>query len=195
MNMGIESNYGLWIFVLAGILFIVVFISWIYSTKIDKFKNDFYRLSSLTSACVYILNISAYLVFLYYTTYKFDFVGTILLQSLLVIAAVFIFFPVCITLYQLYVQLKKWEKQSVDLGEWISTNASFLYFMSIVTLSPFTAIKLCRSHLFNLSQFSMPLTRLQSSKFQSQRLYTIILLQVECLSMTFHYVFCICLCF
>ena len=174
----IANNYALWVIILGCFFIIMMVVSWIYSTKIDKFKNDFYRLSSLTTAFLYILDVTAYLLFMYYITLQTDFTTNLLLQSLLISAVIFIVIPVCITLYQLHLQLEKWDKQSVETGQWLSRNISFLCFMSILTLSPFTAIKLCRSHLFNLRQFSMPLTRSQSSKFQSQRLFTAILLQV-----------------
>ena len=177
INTGIDSNYALWILVLACILLLIILVSWIYS-KMQKFRNDFYDLSSLITACTHIVNVSAYLLFLNYITYKFDLVDTVSLEALLIMACIFIVIPLCITLYQLHVQLKKWEKQSVEFGEWIARNASFLCFTSIITLSPYTAVKLCRSHLFNLRHFAMPLTKLQASKFQSQRLFTVILLQV-----------------
>ena len=173
-----SSNYALWVLILAIIFGIIIIISWIYGTKLGKYKNDFYRLTALVVVSMYILDEFAYILFIFNLVHQPEFMSSVLLQVLLVSAAIFIILPVCITLIQLKIQIKKWEKHSIEFTEWISTNASFLMFISIITLSPFTSVKLCTTHLFNLNQFSMPISQLQCSSFQVQRLFSTILSQV-----------------
>ena len=163
--------------ILCTILFIIVLVSWIYSKCINI--NDFYKLGALIQASIHIVDTYSDIIFVISISYLADYPSKIL-SLLLVFSVIFIIFPVLIGLLQLNKEIKIW-KRNDDLKEWISDNITFLYILSIITGSSFTAIQLCSSNIFNLHLFGMPLNKMEMQHYQTQRLFSTVLLEV-CIS-------------
>ena len=62
-------------------------------------------------------------------------------------------------------------------------NLKVLYAVSILTGSSHTAIEICNSNLFGLYQFAMGLKKTELMAYQYKRVYSIVLLEVWCLSL------------
>ena len=61
------------------------------------------------------------------------------------------------------------------LTAWSIKYAFWLYAASLVTGSGFSGTQICRSDMFGLSQFAMPLNGNQIVKFQSKKLWTTVM--------------------
>ena len=105
------------------------------------------------------------------------------LSILFLASLVFIIVPVTANILQLQKEIKKWISD-VDTKEivpsWLQEYARFLYFLTIVTGSAHTGVLLCNSNLFGLNVFDMGLNRRQLALFKNKRVFSIVLLEVEC---------------
>ena len=101
---------------------------------------------------------------------------------LFVLALVFLIVPLFSNVLQLYYEIGKWSKdpvlQPTPVSGWIRSKVKFLYFVSIVCGSSFSAVQLCNSYLFKMKIFSMGLSRYHKNRFQTQRFASIVLLEV-----------------
>ena len=170
--MSIDSLFT--VFVLMAFFVLIIIISYIYSNCISK--NDFYSIGSLIATSIQIIDTVSDVLFIINITYQSNY-PSIPLLSLLISSIVFIVFPVIITLFQLSHQMKKWQRID-DIGAWTTDNVTMLYIISVITGSSFAAVQLCTSNLFNMSQFDMPLSKIQIEKYRTKRVYSIVLLEV-----------------
>ena len=91
---------------------------------------------------------------------------------------IFVVLPVILTLYQLHKEINKWKRINDELSEWINKHINLLYTFSVITGLSFTGVKLCTSNLFNLNQFDIPLNEMDLNKFQTKKMYSIVLCEV-----------------
>ena len=101
---------------------------------------------------------------------------------LFVLALVFLIVPLLSNVIQLYYEIGRWSKDPVlsptPVTGWLRSKVKFLYFISIVCGSSFSAVQLCNSYLFKMKIFSMGLSRYHKNRFQTQRFASIVLLEV-----------------
>ena len=101
---------------------------------------------------------------------------------LFIIALMFIIVPFFANVIPLHFEISKWTQDIVlkdtQVPSWVKRNTKFLYFLSVITGSSFTAISLCNSYLFRWSIFSMGLPQYHRSIFQTKRFFSVVLLEV-----------------
>eukprot|EP01084_Bolivina_argentea_P215046 365055_1 len=89
--------------------------------------------------------------------------------SLFILCVIFIIVPTSITLIQLYHATSKHWNRNDEIRAWMTQYIYILYMISIVCGSAFTGIQLCRSNMFDLPVFDMPLTRKDALKFETKK--------------------------
>ena len=102
---------------------------------------------------------------------------------LMILAVTFIIIPLIGNLLQLHLEISKWTNDSIlnhtHASYWIKSKVKVLFLISVVCGSSFSAVALCNSYQFQLSAFSMGLSRYHSSIFQNKRFFSIVLLEVK----------------
>ena len=102
---------------------------------------------------------------------------------LFILSCIFLIAPLISNILQLHFEISKWQKDTIlrktGVSNWIKSNVRLLYFVSVISGSSFSAISLCNSYLFQLSVFSMGLSKYHQSIFQNKRFYSVVLLEVE----------------
>ena len=76
--------------------------------------------------------------------------------------------------------------------EWLIKYSKFLYIASVLTGSSFSAVEIVNSSIFGLSWFEMGLSHKQVVAFKTQRIYSVILLEVTCTQLMYIYLFFSC---
>ena len=168
-----ESGSQVIVFIIMGIFLLLLIISYIIARFISI--NDFYSLTSLITAFLYILDTITDILFVVNISKQSDYPSSTL-SPLLLAAIFFIILPVTITIFQLFLYIKKW-KRNYEVAHWLDRNIALLYILSVITGSSFSAVLICTSSLFNLNKFSLPLDKLNINKYQIKRVYSIVLLQ------------------
>ena len=83
---------------------------------------------------------------------------------------------------QLHLEISKWRDDQVlqltGVPQWIKSNVKFLYFISALCGSSFSAISLCNSYLLFLNMFSMGLPQHHKAIFATKRFFSIVLFEV-----------------
>eukprot|EP01084_Bolivina_argentea_P215047 365059_1 len=154
--------------VIAVILMLIILGSYIYATFFRK--NDFYKLGSLISAAFHILDSLSDIFFAIQVTYSPDFGhGSSIFFIIFILCVIFIIVPTSITLIQLYHATSKHWNRNDEIRAWMTQYIYILYMISIVCGSAFTGIQLCRSNMFDLPVFDMPLTRKDALKFETKK--------------------------
>ena len=152
---------------------LVITTSYIDAHCIEKRRNHFYRSSALISAGFQILNLIFDIFFclkllLYHPRY------------LLLMSAAFILLPITLSIGQLYVAKQQWRSLANDtVTSWLLMHSHWLNTISLLTGSAFSGVQICRSEMFGLAQFALPLNDYQIIGFQSKQLWTTVMLQVE----------------
>eukprot|EP01083_Nonionella_stella_P005044 14694_1 len=89
----------------------------------------------------------------------------------------FIILPSLTALIQLFLHAKNhWIDQN-EARSWLAKFTPILLIMSVMTGSPFAAVPLLNSYLFQLNIFDMGLTDRELRQFATQRVYSIVLLE------------------
>ena len=82
------------------------------------------------------------------------------------------------SLFQLYFYSKrKWLKNDHQRA-WLSKYSTVLLLLSIVTGSSFAAVAVLNSYLFKLEIFDMGLTQKEIRKYNTRRIYSIVMFEV-----------------
>merc|ERR1719295_2511843 len=98
--------------------------------------------------------------------------------DLFYVSTAFVIVPVMLSLGQLYLAVRKWESNGNDtVKTWIRNHAFCLYALSLVTGSAFSGTQICRSDMFGLSQFGLPLNENQIVGFQTKKLWSTVMLE------------------
>ena len=93
-------------------------------------------------------------------------------------SAAFIVVPSVLSLAQLYHDVRRLRSMENDmLTDWLFNHAFGLYTFSLLTGNAFSGVQICRSDMFGLSQFAVPLNHNQNIEFQSKKLGTWPILQ------------------
>ena len=101
----------------------------------------------------------------------------LLYKILLYLSITCIVVPIFVAIVQLIRQTQRtWWRKS-NLKGWLAENARFLYFISILAGSSFTAIDLMTSNVFGLTIFSFDLSKRDRIMFKRKRIYSIVLLE------------------
>ena len=83
---------------------------------------------------------------------------------------------------QLHSEISKWRDDEVlqltGVPHWIKINVKFLYFITAICGSSFSAVSLCNSYLLFFNVFSMGLPQHHKSIFASKRFFSIVLFEV-----------------
>eukprot|EP01084_Bolivina_argentea_P303040 523149_1 len=155
---------------IGSFLVFMIIIAYIYG-KYAK-PNDFFRVVALITASLHILDMVSDVLF------AVSILGNQKFKIIFFLSILFIVVPLLLSLYQLHKMMyNKWVKSSDEIKLWIKDNISILFTMSIITGSSFAAIELCHSNLFNLTQFSIPLSKTEINLFKTGRIYSIILFE------------------
>ena len=154
-------------------LAITIIISCVDARCIAGRRNDFYSAGTLIAAMFQIMDLISDIFFsveMWIVDVKVMFIAS----------AAFIVVPVLLSLLQLFLAVQQWRCLGKDtLTAWIRKYAFGLYALSLVTGSAFSGIQICRSDIFGLPQFAMPLNENQIVGFQSKKLWTTVMLEVE----------------
>ena len=109
-----SDNSHFILFVIAAVLVIVIVFAYIYSKYI--YVNDYFKVGSLLTAGIHIMDAISDILFVMAVTYNI----------ILILGIIFIVVPILITLYQLYQAISKWRRND-ELNQWISDNVQILY--------------------------------------------------------------------
>ena len=155
---------------------LIIVISCIDARCIRGRINDFYSASALISAAFQILDFISDLFFcaeMLSLSRRFI--------HLAIASAAFIMIPSILSLAQLYHAVQRWRSIGNDmLTAWLFNHAFGLYVFSLLTGNAFSGVQICRSDMFGLSQFAMPLNHNQIIEFQSKKLWSTVMLEVGC---------------
>ena len=147
---------------------IIVFLSYIDAKFIRI--NDFHETGSLIAVVILLMDyISDILFALHLLCYDDN--DMLYISGLVCIF--FIIFPLIISLIQLHLQFKDWQRFD-DINAYISDNAYMLYGLSLLLGSAFTAISLCHSRLFDIYKLDIPLNKMQLLNFRNKRIYSVV---------------------
>ena len=153
---------------------LLIFISLIYSKCIQV--NDFYKIGALLAVTIH-FNDSLSDAFFCLSVSFHDDSETNELTTIFALSIIFILIPSGLTLYQLYHSINQWRRND-ELSQWLTHNIKLLYIISILTGSSFAGVRLCSSNLFNMAHFDMPISKTKLIEFQTQSIYSIVLLEV-----------------
>ena len=182
-----DTTYRIIIIVLICLFVVVVSSSYIDARCIRGRRNDFYSPSSLLFAVFQISDLISDIFF----SLQIWLISTVEME-IKVSSVIFIVLPVTLSLIQLFMAVQRWRALGNDtLTAWLRNYAFWLYALSLVTGSAFSGTQVCRSDMFGLSQFAMPLNENQIVGFQSKKLWTTVMLEVKCF-MKFRFTLCLC---
>ena len=98
--------------------------------------------------------------------------------ALFFLSITFLFVPLLANLYQLHRELSKWLVDPViaktDAPLWILSYSRFLYVMSVISGSSFSAVSLFNSNLFQWRIFRMGLSRYHRKRFRNKRFFSVV---------------------
>ena len=94
-------------------------------------------------------------------------------------AYIFIALPIFVSFKQLIVENKREWIHSAQLRNWMKSWSYVLNVASIITGSAYNAVALANSQMFNLSVFSMGLTKDQMMRFSTQRIFGVVMCEVK----------------
>ena len=153
---------------------LIIIASYIDAYYIGGRRNDFYRSNALISAVFQILDLVSDVFFcLKLLSYE--------PKYLFIAAAAFIVLPITLSIGQLYVAVQQWRSLGKDtVTTWLLNYSYWLYALSLLTGSAFSGTQICRSDMFGLPQFGLPLNDHQIIGFQSKKLWSTVMLEVEC---------------
>eukprot|EP01084_Bolivina_argentea_P312576 541156_1 len=95
----------------------------------------------------------------------------------IILSYLFIIVPAIATIIQLFQQIHKHWLVGDVTSNWLSTESNILYAIALITGSGFTAIYIVNCNAFKLKIFSMGLSRKQIIKFETKRIYSVVLLE------------------
>eukprot|EP01084_Bolivina_argentea_P076852 139328_1 len=96
---------------------------------------------------------------------------------MLLISVCCIVIPVILSVAQLFHHSHKYWITNYRLSAWFANNALWLYTLSFITGSSFSAVSMLNSHLFSLDLFSMGLSQRNIGYFHTKRVYSIVLIE------------------
>ena len=168
--------YGYVVIGFLGLSSLITAISYIDARCIRGRINDFYSASALINATFQILDLISDLFFcaeLLSLSRHFIYLA--------IASAAFIVIPSILSLAQLYHAVQRWRSIGNDmLTAWLFNYAFGLYALSLLAGNAFSGVQICRSDMFKLPQFAMPLNHNQIIEFQSKKIWSIVMLEVEC---------------
>ena len=141
-------------------------------------KNDYFNAMAIVLALLQFLDVTsdARFAIAVLSEYQNDKVPL----SIPIAAWSFLVIPIAITLCQLHlIERKKWIKED-SLRQWMLTYSMMLIVAPILFGSAFTAIALLNCEAFQAPIFSMGLSRTQRMKFNAQRVWSVVMLEVHC---------------
>ena len=153
---------------------LLIFVSLIYSKCIQV--NDFYKIGALLAVTIHFNDSLSDAFFCLSISFQDD-SDTKELSTIFALSIIFILIPSALTLYQLYHSINQWRRND-ELSQWLTHNIKLLYIISILTGSSFAGVRLCSSNLFNMGHFDMPISKTKLIEFQTQSIYSIVLLEV-----------------
>lgn len=170
-----EIAYEIINIILLSAFTIITISSCIDACCIQRRKNDFYSVTAVLFPALQIADLISDIFF----SLQIWFISTVNLE-IQVLSVVFIVLPLTLSLLQLFMAVQRWRAIGNDmLTAWLRKYAFILYALSLATGSAFSGVQICRSNMFGLSQFSMPLNQNQILNFKTKKLWTTVLLEVE----------------
>jgi len=103
--------------------------------------------------------------------------ATVTIAILLYASICFIVVPVLTTLYQLFRHIQKKWAASQDTSAWLMLHSNKLYLVSILCGGSFSAVRLMNSDIFQLEIFHMGLSERELKRFNTKRLWSVVLLE------------------
>ena len=146
-------------------------------------RNDFYRASTIITAALQILDMLSDCFLAMDISFAKDIYPNEPFGIFLYICIICIILPSLMSLFQVYYYSSKIWSNDNKMREWLLKYSKLLYLTSIITGSSFTAIELFNSNLFGFKYFEMGLNQRQKIAFKSQKVYSVIMLEVTCFSL------------
>eukprot|EP01084_Bolivina_argentea_P089697 161793_1 len=171
-----SSSFFHIVLVIIGCTFILVITASFIDAKFIR-RNDFYKIGALILASIHCLDTLSAIFFVIQITIHPEFKQSTQLITIFIITIICIIISICITLFQLYHTTNKHWINNDELRSWLSEYTYLLYMLSIICGGSFNSIQLCRSNLFNLSVFDIPLNKKQLLHFQTKKIYSTVLIQ------------------
>eukprot|EP00483_Globobulimina_turgida_P010775 UN10796 len=169
------SSFHIVILIISCIFILIITTSFIDSKFLRK--NDFYKIGALLLAAMHCLDILCAIFFAIHISIHPNFRQSSELIIIFILTLICIIISICITLCQLYHTTNKHWIKNDELRSWLSEYTYLLYMLSIICGGAFNGIQLCRSNLFNLCVFDIPLNKKQMLHFRTKKLYSTVLLQ------------------
>ena len=141
--------------------------------------NDFYKVGPLSTAAIQGLDMLSDCFLAIDISLTKDITPSKPFGIFLYLCIGFIIIPSLISLFQVYYYASKIWGDDTKTREWLLKYSKWLYIVSIFMGSSFTAVEIVNSSLFGLSYFEMNLSNRQMIAFKTQRIYSVVILEVK----------------
>ena len=179
-----EQDVSIWFnWMLISIVIAIVLITVIGYNDAKKYrKNDLFQWNSLVIFGFYTIDFLSDVFFsmklyLVMGDQNFDLIHVILFSF----SILFVILPLFANIFTLHSQLSKWMIDPIlkhtDTRQWILSHTKLIYLFVFISGSAFSVIALFNTYLFQLSLFSMGLSRYHQRKFANKRLFYVVLIE------------------
>ena len=103
----------------------------------------------------------------------------LMLNVLTIAAFSFIMIPMAFSFHQLFIENKREWIRSVQLRNGMKSKSYIIYMLSVLSGSAQSAVALVNSDAFKLQMFSMGLTKRQRLAFDTHRIWSVVVCEVE----------------
>ena len=175
--MPFDSFYEFTMILTVSVLSFLIFTSCFDARCVRGRGNDFYSAGALVNGSLQFLDLISDIFF----SLKMWRSTPSLPLLLCAASTASIVVPSALSLGQLFYAVQRWRSMGKDtLTAYLRNYAFWLYATSLAMGSAFSGTQICRSDIFGLPQFAMPLNENQIVGFQSKKLWTTVMLEVEC---------------
>ena len=138
--------------------------------------NDYYTSNAILLAIFHILDLLSDIFLAIIISERINDSNHIYL-ILFICVLIFIIVPISVSFGQLLKQIDKHWWKNDNTKSWLISYSKILYLLSLFTGSSFTAVKVMNSNLFSLNIFSMDLNKNDLTRYQTKRIYSIVLIE------------------
>ena len=175
-----QENLGdIFEFILIGVIvaFIVVAIFGYLDARIVR-TNDFYRAGTLITAALQMLDMLSDCFLAIDISFAMEIDPDKPYGIFLYVCIICIALPSLMSLFQVYYFSSRIWGNDNKIREWLLKYSKLLYIGSVLTGSSFTAVEIMNSNFLALQYFDMGLSQRQMIGFKSQRIYSVVILEV-----------------
>eukprot|EP01084_Bolivina_argentea_P175128 303324_1 len=169
----LEVKFHVFLYLLFSFFILVSIIGFIHAKYIHQ--NDYFRISLIFATGLQISDMLSDLFFVINLwTHIYENVSYLVV---VVISISLIVVPVAISIGQLWFHLNKHWTQNNRINGWIAQYSKYLYLLSFISGSSFTAISLFNCNFCSLPIFSMGLSKVEITYFSTKRLHSTVIIQ------------------